>query len=81
MGVSHYPLPWQHLRHDTSQDGYVVAMTEDQLKGAPRYNTSEAVDWTDTAWGGRIDDYYRSGRLGVARSEMSGHDAARTGLR
>lgn len=74
MGQSHYPLPWQYLRYDTRQDGYVVSMTEDQLKGAPRYDTSESVDWADTIWRGRVDDYYRP--------EIAARDAALTsGLR
>lgn len=60
MGESHYPLPWQQLRYDTRHDGYMVSMTEDQLKGAPRYDTSESVDWADTTWRGRIDEYYGS---------------------
>jgi sporulation protein YlmC with PRC-barrel domain len=73
MGQSHYPLPWQQLRYDTRQDGYVVSMTQDQLKGAPRYDTSESVDWADTTWRGRIDDYYRP--------DIAARDAALTGLR
>jgi sporulation protein YlmC with PRC-barrel domain len=58
MGESHYPLPWDQLRYDTRQDGYVVGITEAQLKDAPRYDTSDRIDWTDESWRGRIDDYY-----------------------
>jgi sporulation protein YlmC with PRC-barrel domain len=64
FGESHYPLPWNQLRYDTRQDGYVVGITEEQLKGAPHYGMQETVDWNDTGWRGSIDDYYGTGRSG-----------------
>jgi sporulation protein YlmC with PRC-barrel domain len=60
MGSSYYPLPWDQLNYNTNQDGYVVSLTEDQLKGAPSYDTGSSVDWTDRGFTSRIDDYYRS---------------------
>jgi len=35
MGDEHYPLPWNQLKYDTRLGGYLVNLTEDQLKGAP----------------------------------------------
>lgn len=40
LGNDRYPLPWQSLKYDTRLGGYVTAVTEDQLRGAPKYPTS-----------------------------------------
>ena len=66
FGESHYPLPWQQMHYDQRQDGYVVGITEAQLKGAPHYGQQETANWNDTGWRGSIDDYYGAGRAGGA---------------
>src|ERR1700719_3878247 len=38
MGEDYYPVPWDNLKYDTNLGGYRVGVTEDQLKGAPKYN-------------------------------------------
>src|SRR5438477_1813989 len=37
LGNDHYPLPWQSLKYDTRLGGYRTGITEDQLRGAPKY--------------------------------------------
>src|SRR5215207_9568112 len=37
IGERYHPLPWDTLKYDTRQEGYVVGLTIDQLKGAPTY--------------------------------------------
>jgi hypothetical protein len=37
MGQDYYPMPWPNLKYDTRIGGYRVGVTEDQLKGAPKY--------------------------------------------
>ena len=37
MGEDYYPMPWESLKYDVALAGYRVGVTEDQLKGAPRY--------------------------------------------
>src|SRR5919197_3088165 len=37
IGSDYYPLPWASLTYDTSLDGYRLDITEEQLKGAPKY--------------------------------------------
>ena len=59
IGESHYPLPWRELKYDRRQDGYVVSITEERLKGAPNYAPGTRADWADRAWTSRIDTYYR----------------------
>jgi hypothetical protein len=44
LGIGEYhPLPWPNLKYDTRLDGYRIGITEDQLKGAPKF--SSATDW------------------------------------
>src|ERR1700758_5340266 len=37
IGDDYYPLPWQSLKYDTALGGYRTGITENQLKGAPKY--------------------------------------------
>jgi PRC-barrel domain len=57
MGNDHYPIPWAALVYDTRLGGYRTAITEDQLKGAPKY-TGDDWNWRDPERGRKVDDYY-----------------------
>ena len=37
VGEDYHPLPWNTLKYDTRQGGYVVGLTRQQLEGAPTY--------------------------------------------
>jgi hypothetical protein len=58
LGNDHYPLPWQSLKYDTELGGYLVAVTEDQLQGAPRYGSDTDWNWGDSLGTRKVDDYY-----------------------
>ena len=58
IGESYHPLPWQVLKYDERQGGYVIGVTIDQLEAAPRYATGEAR-WDDPDYGRQVDDYWR----------------------
>ena len=58
IGDDYYPLPWQSLKYDTKLGGYVTGITEDKLKGAPKYANDGAWDWGAPATAKTIDDYY-----------------------
>lgn len=58
MGENYHPLPWDALTYDVDKDGYVISLTREQLEGAPQYDRSSEPDWSDRAFGQRIDDYY-----------------------
>ena len=58
LGNDHYPLPWQSLKYDTRLGGYVMGVTEEQLRGAPKYSDEREWDWGDLATGRKVDDYY-----------------------
>jgi PRC-barrel domain len=58
IGDDHYPLPWPSLKYDTNLGGYRVAITENQLKGAPKYSNDNAWNWNDPARARSVNDYY-----------------------
>lgn len=60
MGEDYYPMPWQNLKYDTRLDGYRTAVTEDQLKGAPKYSQSQGWDWSSRENDRRVYDYYKT---------------------
>jgi hypothetical protein len=58
MGEGSYPLPWSALRYNTDLGGYQVNLTEEELRGAPRFD--EDWDWRDRDDRKTVDDYYGS---------------------
>ena len=58
MGEDYYPMPWDNLKYDTNLGGYRVGVTEDQLKGAPKFNRSSDRDWS--ARDRTVYDYYQT---------------------
>jgi len=58
IGEDYYPLPWSLLTYNPRLDGYEVNISEEQLKGAPKYSQHESWDWSDRARGQKIYDYY-----------------------
>jgi hypothetical protein len=57
IGTDYYPIPWASLRYDTSLGGYRSTITEQQLKGAPKY-TGTNWDWDDRERGRKVYEYY-----------------------
>jgi hypothetical protein len=37
IGSDLYPLPWDSLKYEPSQGGYVVSITKERLENAPHY--------------------------------------------
>ena len=58
IGHDHYPLPWATLKYDTSLGGYRTDLTEQQLRGAPKYAGNDDWNWSDTARNRAVNDYY-----------------------
>ena len=58
LGEDYYPLPWPNLKYDTRLDGYRVGVTEDQLKGAPKFSQGTDWNWADRARDRQIYGYY-----------------------
>ncbi|MEY9389499.1 hypothetical protein ABIF93_007756 [Bradyrhizobium japonicum] len=68
IGDDHYPLPWQALKYDTDLGGYVTGITQDQLRGAPKYADESAWNWSDPARARSVNAYYG---VPVARCGMT----------
>ncbi|WP_045390476.1 PRC-barrel domain-containing protein [Falsirhodobacter sp. alg1] len=53
VGEGHHPVPWKKLRYDTSLNGYVTDITEEQLQKAPRQpeETDDNRQWATTFYG------------------------------
>ena len=58
LGNDHYPLPWQSLKYDTRLGGYVTGVTENQLRGAPKYGSDRDWNWADSGRTRALNDYY-----------------------
>jgi hypothetical protein len=43
VGERYHPLPWNTLKYDTRQGGYVVGLTRQQLEGAPTFARTETT--------------------------------------
>jgi sporulation protein YlmC with PRC-barrel domain len=59
IGDKYHPLPWNQLKYDTVQEGYVVNLDRRRLEGAPVYAANEMAVWDDLR-GRDIDAYYTS---------------------
>lgn len=58
IGEDYYPLPWALLTFNPALDGYEVNISEQQLKGAPKFSKYDNFDWSDRARGREVYDYY-----------------------
>jgi hypothetical protein len=58
FGEDYYPLPWSLLAYNERLDGYEVNVSEQQLKGAPKYSKHETWDWSDRARDRKVSAYY-----------------------
>jgi hypothetical protein len=58
LGNDHYPLPWQSLKYDTRLGGYRTGITENQLRGAPKYRDDSDWNWGDVGATRGLNDYY-----------------------
>ena len=57
MGTDRFPIPWQMLKYDTSQEGYVVPLDKTQLEGAPRYANDNIPNY-DNDYRTNVDRFY-----------------------
>jgi hypothetical protein len=58
IGDDYYPLPWPSLKYNTELGGYQTMITQDQIKGAPKYARNSDWNWEDRARTRGVDDYY-----------------------
>src|SRR5215475_8503981 len=58
LGNDHYPLPWQSLKYDTELGGYRTGVTEQQLRGAPKFGDDNDWNWSDAVGNRALNAYY-----------------------
>jgi hypothetical protein len=58
IGEDYYPLPWSLLTFNPELDGYELNVTEQQLKGAPKFSKYENWDWSDPDRSRKVADYF-----------------------
>ena len=55
LGEDQYPIPWNALKYDTAQEGYVTGITRAQLEASPKVGD----DWQrDRVWEARAYEHY-----------------------
>jgi len=59
IGEDYYPLPWSLLKYNTKLDGYEVNVSEQQLKGAPKFSKAQGWDWASPTNDQKVYDYYQ----------------------
>ena len=57
LGHDHYPIPWARLTYSERLGGYEVNLTDQQLKGAPKYDPASEWKW-DRNQDRKVYDYY-----------------------
>jgi sporulation protein YlmC with PRC-barrel domain len=64
LGVNekYHPIPWNLLKYEEDESGYVVNITKEQLQAAPADSLSELTKDDGRAYRDRAFDYYRSPR-------------------
>jgi PRC-barrel domain len=58
IGEDYYPIPWMNLKYDSRVSGYVVGVTEEQLRNAPKFTKNTEWDWADRSRDRDVYGYY-----------------------
>ena len=58
MGEKFQPLPWSALTYDTELRGYVVPVTAELLRLAPKLDVTDLSGWDDTPSRDEVFAYY-----------------------
>jgi PRC-barrel domain len=61
IGEDYRPMPWSVLTYNERLGGYEVNLTDQQLKGAPKYSEHESWNWQVDSK--TIDSYYENNSI------------------
>lgn len=56
LGHEHYPLPWASLHYSEDLGGYEIDISDEQLRGAPKYAKDDM--WYNRETERKVHDYY-----------------------
>jgi hypothetical protein len=59
LGKHYHPLPWDALKYNTELEAYELNIGEDQLRGAPSYDSASEFDWGDREREIRLHTHYK----------------------
>jgi len=54
VGLDHYPVPWARLKYNEQLGGYELNVSDQELKGAPKY---DPTNW-NRDHDGKVFEYY-----------------------
>lgn len=60
LGEEYYTLPWSTLKYNTGLDAYEIALTDEQLRGAPKRNAEGADPSSEREWEEYVHRYYNA---------------------
>lgn len=58
IGEKLFAVPWSALKLDTVAKNFVLAISKEQLKGAPGFDKGDWPDMTDPTWIRTVSSYY-----------------------
>ena len=58
LGEDYYPIPWSLLKYNEQLGGYEVDISDEQLKGAPRFRHDERWNYEDRGREKALYSYY-----------------------
>ena len=59
LGTHHHTIPWERLKYEPALGGYRTDITEEQVRGAPRFYGDDEI-WPDRKREQETQDYWRS---------------------
>lgn len=60
LGERYVPIPWSALSYNLGFAAYELDVSDEQLKGAPSYDTQTDFDWGDRSHEVTLHEYYRT---------------------
>jgi PRC-barrel domain protein len=61
IGEDYRPMPWSVLTYNERLGGYEVNLTDQELKGAPKYSQHESWNWQQDSK--TVDSYYENNSI------------------
>ena len=58
IGDDYYPMPWSLLTYNERLGGYEVNISDEQLRGAPKFSRDQSWEYEDRGREGALYSYY-----------------------
>lgn len=58
LGGKFFAIPWNSIHYDVDEEAFILNVSKDRLKNAPGFDKDNWPEFSDTAWGKSIADYY-----------------------